>query len=274
MSGRLRSGAMVLAYKQEEYIAYSLRCLAPHVDRVAVMYSEARFVTSAVNERFGTPDRTRQLLSELCHVFRNIEVIEGAWDSEPEQRQAALDHLKTGGAEVCLIVDADEIYPEGMVERVLSEIERSNHPGAVYYARYVTCYRRFDYAIESDHRTPVAVHLDDDTEFCRRPRRPSGPRRDLPSEVYYWHMGYVLSDERMWEKIHTFSHAREVLPDWYEEKWLKWAPSTTDLFRKEPASRWPRAVRIDPRILPKVLHEHPYFPAGPTGTRRANGRVD
>jgi hypothetical protein len=170
------------------------------------------------------------------------------------------------GVEICLITDADEVYPDGMVLRLLAEVDRRSHPGAVYYARYTTCYRRFDYVVESDHRMSIAVHLDETTEFRQLPRRPTGVRLDLPDDIYYWHMGYVLSDERMWEKIHTISHAHEVLPGWYENKWLKWSPDETDLFRKEPASRWRRTIRIDPRILPKVLHDHPYFPYGPTET--------
>ena len=263
MTERLRTGAMVLAYKQEEYISYALRSIAPFVDHVVVMYSEAPFAASRTAERFGTPDRTRAIVSELCEAYPNIEVVEGAWDSEPDERQAALCHLRRRDVDVCLIVDADEIYPDGIVQRVLDEVRTADHPGAVYYARYVTCYRRFDHVVESDHRTPIAVHLDENTEFAERPRRPTGPRLDLAKEIFFWHMGYVLTDARMWEKIHTFSHAHEVLPDWYEEKWLRWTPNMKNLFRKTPASRWPHTVAIDPRSLPRMLHDHPYFPAGP-----------
>lgn len=57
VSGELRSGAMVLVYKQEEYISYSLRCLAPFCDHVVVMYSEAPWIPSnpMAREHFGTP---------------------------------------------------------------------------------------------------------------------------------------------------------------------------------------------------------------------------
>ena len=273
MSGELRSGAMIVVYKQEEYISHSLRCLAPQVDHVGVMYSEVPWIASnpLARDQFGTPDRTREILSALCREYPNVEVIEGVWDSAPEVRQAALRRLRGLNVAVCLIVDADEIYPDGMVERVLAEVERRAQAGAVYYARYITCYRRFDYVVESDHRMAIAVHLDESTEFVALPRRPTGIRRDLPEEIHYWHMGYVLSDEQMWEKINTISHAHEVLPGWYEDKWLKWRPDTRDLFRKAPASRWRRAVRIDPHNLPKVLHDHRYFAAGPTGAGDGKG---
>jgi hypothetical protein len=275
-AGRFRSGAMMLAYKQEEYIGYALRCLAPSVDHVVVMYSELPWIASnpKAREQFGEPDRTREILDSLHADHPNIEVTEGIWDSAPQVRQEAFERLRQIGCEICLITDADEVYPTGMVKRVLDEIRRRGSPGAVYYSRYLTCYRRFDYVVESDHRMPIAVHIDERTEFQRLPRRPTGERLDLPDDIYYWHMGYVLSDDRMWEKIHTISHAHEVLPDWYEAKWLGWSPEATDLFRKHPASRWRRTVRIDPRSLPEVLHDHPYFPSGPGQASHDAGNGD
>ncbi len=46
----------MLGYKQEEYISYSLRCLAPFCDHVVVMYSEAPWIVSnpMAREHFGT----------------------------------------------------------------------------------------------------------------------------------------------------------------------------------------------------------------------------
>jgi len=30
------------------------------------------------------------------------------------------------------------------------------------------------------------------------------------------------ADEEIWTKIHSFSHAAEVKPDWYERVWKGW----------------------------------------------------
>jgi len=258
----LRAGAIVLAFRQEEYIAYCLRTLAPCVEAIVVLLSDLPFIAynSQARQQFTVSDGTRDILQALDRELANLTIIEGVWDSEPEARNAGLRHLRSLGARVCMCVDADEIYPEPALDRLRAEIEAADSPGTVYFARYVTCYKRFDYIVQADHRLAVAVHLNEHTAFDRRPRRPTGVRRDLPDDIYFWHMGYVLSDERMWEKINTFGHAREIVPGWFQEKWLNWTPETRNLFRKHPISRWPHAIRIDPLTLPKILHSHPYFP--------------
>jgi len=258
----MKTGALVLAYKQEDYVAYCVRSISTAADLVLVVFSEEPFTAynPGARRQFSRPDGTGRILRDLEREIGNLAVVEGVWNDEPAMRNAGLAHLRERGIEVCFIVDADEIHPEGGLDAVRAEIERRNHPGSVYYSRYETCFRRFDYVVESDHRLPIAVHLEPSTNFPIR-RRPLGTRVDLPDRLFFWHMGYVLSDARMWEKINTFSHAHEVLDGWFEQKWLGWTPQTRDLFRKEPASRWPRTTRIDPRRLPEILRSHPFFPS-------------
>lgn len=258
----MRTGALVLAYKQEDYIASCIRSIASSVDLVLVLFSEEPFTSynSRARSQFSRPDRTGHILQGLKRQIDHLAVLQGTWDDEAAMRNAGLACLRGHDVEACFIIDADEIYPKGVLDAVRSEIEGRNQPGSVYFSRYETCFRRFDYIVESSHRLPVAVHLEPSTVFPRR-RRPSGPRVDLPEQLFFWHMGYVLDDARMWEKINTFSHAHEIVDGWFEKKWLEWTPQTRDLFRKEPVSRWPRTVRIDPRELPEIIHSHPFFPS-------------
>lgn len=261
----LRSGAIVLAYNQEEYLGPCLEALLPCVDHVVAMLPDAPFVAynPGAREEFDRRDASPEILKDLAARHANLTVVEGRWDAEPAMRNEGLAHLRKLGVGVCLSVDADEFHPEGGIARILDFVERDAAPGTVYLSRYHTCYRSFARRVVSDHRLAVAVHLTPDTHFPRR-RRASGPARDLPDDHVFWNMGYVLSDERMWEKIRTWSHAHEVLDGWWEEKWLGFTPETRDLFRKEPASRWPRTVPVDPAELPPVLREHPYFRRPPT----------
>jgi glycosyltransferase involved in cell wall biosynthesis len=266
----LRSGAIVLAYNQEEYLGHCLRALLPCVDHVVALLPDAPFVRYNPDARreFDRIDATPGILAELAAEHDSLVVVEGRWDDEPAMRNEGLAHLRARGVEVCLSVDADEFWPDGGVARLLAAVEADGAPGTVYFARYHTCYRSFERRVVSDHRMAVAVHLVEDTHFPRR-RTASGPRRDLPDEHCFWNMGYVLSDERMWEKIRTWSHAHEVIDGWWRDKWLGFTPATRDLFRKEPASRWPCTVPVDPAELPSVLHDHPFFPHEPAAQRSA-----
>jgi glycosyltransferase involved in cell wall biosynthesis len=269
----LRFGALVLAYKQEDYLAYCLRALAPHVECVVALFTEHPWVAYNSHARtiFTTPDGSREILDGLQAELPNLRVTRGIWSSEESMRNDGLRALGAAGMDVCVIIDADEVYPDGGLDALKSEIVRHNMPGAAYYARYQACFRRFDHVVEtcyqrsngdgvSVHRAPAAVHLATDTTFYRH-RNPSGAVVELPESLFFWHFGYVLSNERMWEKIHTFGHAHEILPWWFEEKWLRWTPDTRDLFFKDPPSRWPRTIKIDTAALPRILGKHPYFPA-------------
>lgn len=262
-------GAIVLAYNQEEYISYCVRALAPHVDHLVVVHAERPW--SAYNPRarqmFTEPDGTRPLLTALQGAFANLTIIDGEWDREEGMRNAGLQALRRAGVDVCLSVDADEFHPKNGLAQLKAEIERRNAPGTLYYVPYATCFKRFDYVVETRYvtadgrpdqlRAAVAVHLDAQTTFSRM-RHTSGTSVNLDS-FSFWNMGYVLSDRRMWEKVNSWGHAGQVLPNWFEEKWRRWTPQTRDLFYRHPPWVWPRTIEIDPITLPEVLHTHPYF---------------
>ena len=268
----LRFGALVLAYNQEEYISYCLRALSPHVDCIAVVFSEYPWTAynARAREMFCVADRTRDILTGLSRQLANLIIIEGQWEREEDMRNDGLRELRRAGMDVCLSIDADEFYPDGGVERLKTAISARNARGTRYYVPYLGCFKRFDHLLETRYqeengqvypfmRGAVAVHLDADTHFYYG-RHTTGSSIDLPPTFFFWHMGYVLSDERMWEKVHSWAHAFELLPDWFEDKWRRWTPQTRDLHYRNPAWRWPRTVKIDPRILPRILHAHPYFP--------------
>jgi hypothetical protein len=70
------------------------------------------------------------------------------------------------------------------------------------------------------------------------------------------HLSYARTDEEIWTKIHSFSHAAEVKPDWYERVWKGW-DADHNLQNLNPAypDAYPRAVEQDPAALPPVLRE-------------------
>lgn len=253
-------GAQMLAYNQEEYIGYSLESLVPEVDVVGVAYASEPFsaYNALARRAFKRVDNTRAILEDLSTRHENILIIEGRWDCEEDMRNDTLDALRTRGVDVCFIVDADEFYSPGILAKIRSLVVLLDRPGTVFWARYKNCYRRLNYVIDTPQlRLPIAVHLTSHTSF-ESLRIPSGEKRRLPPELYYWHVGYVLPDDRMWEKINTFGHAHEISHDWFRDKWLNWTPETRDLCRRDPA-RWPQAHKIDPKSLPPCLHNHPYF---------------
>lgn len=257
----LKFGALLIVYKQEEYIEYCIRALAPYADSILVLFSEEPFIAynPDARKRFSEPDSSRSILDRLKEDVEHLTVVKGVWDAEEVMRNEGLSRLSASGVDVCLIIDADEVYDDGALPLLKKEVTNVGKPGSVFWARYRNCYKRLDYVIDSPKlRMPVAVHIAPDTQFIDG-REPTGSKISLPDTIFYWHFGYVLSDERMWEKINTFSHAGEIIDGWFETKWLGWSPETTNLSRKHPAGKWPKAEKFDMNLLPRIMRSHPYY---------------
>lgn len=256
----MRFGAMVLGYNQEDYIEYCLSEICGEVDLVVVALPESPFTAynPAAREEFTAADATQEIVDRVAAQWRHVRVRVGSWSNEESMRDHCLDIMRDSKIDVCMIIDADEFYPTGTLAAIRCYISDHASPGDVLWARYVNCFKRYDHVIDAPRlRLPVAVVVDAQTRFLEG-RCPEGVRLDLPENLFYWHVGYVMSDRRMWEKIRTFSHAHEVAPRWFEEKWLAWTPQSTNLCRRQP-DRWPRTIKINRTALPQVLHSHPRF---------------
>jgi hypothetical protein len=257
----LKFAALLIVYKQEEYLEYCIRALAGHVDSIMVLFCERPFIAynPQARQMFSELDSSRSIIDKLKTEIADLIVVEGIWDAEEEMRNEGLNRLRAIGIDVCLIIDADEIYADGTFPLLKKHIAAVNKTASVFWARYRNCYKRLDYVIDSPKlRMPVAVHIGPDTVFIDG-REPTGPKVLLPDTIFYWHFGYVLTDKRMWEKINTFSHSHEIIDDWYESKWIRWTPKTTNLSRKAPGNRWPIAKKIELSLLPKIMRTHPFY---------------
>jgi len=67
-------------------------------------------------------------------------------------------------------------------------------------------------------------------------------------------LSYARTNEQMQRKLGAFSHAAQVRPGWYQEKWLAWDNdhSLTDLNPVMP-NYYQRAVPVPEEALPEVL---------------------
>ncbi len=62
------------------------------------------------------------------------------------------------------------------------------------------------------------------------------------------------ADEEIWTKIHSFSHAAEVKPDWYERVWKGWdADHTIENLNRAYPEAYRRAIEQNPAELPPAL---------------------
>jgi hypothetical protein len=248
--------SLTLAYNQQDYIEDCLRSLAPSCDAMIVMHSEVPFTRYNPNARRESfiPDATGSILSRLEREFHHLLVIHGDWASEEDMRNAGLVNARRLAARYLLIVDADEFYNSG--DLLKAQLHIASHPGYdSWWCRMRVPFKYHNYVVNRENEyLPVALNLAGRATFTNR-RIPDGTRLGLPPEISCFNMGFVLPDERMFEKTRTWSHFRELPPLWYLEKWLGWTPSTRNLHTRVP-ELWPSTRLFNPRDLPEVLRSH------------------
>jgi hypothetical protein len=252
-----RIASLTLAYNQGDYIEYCLKGLARSVGALLVMFSERPWTTynPSARKEFHQVDNTRQILTRLQSELPHLRVIAGEWDCEEDMRNRGLAVARELGFELLLIVDADEFYHEDDLARI-QELLVDTPESDGWWCRMRVPFKYCDYVIvEEDHYLPVVVRTREGVKFVNR-RLPDGRRIKLPADLVCYNMGFVLPDDRMYEKMRTYGHAHEVVEGWFEEKWLPWTPDAKDLHPREPR-RWPCVTRCDPRDYPEILQGHP-----------------
>lgn len=252
----VKFGAMVLVYRQIDYLYACLMSVQGIFDVILCMYTETPFsaYNPAARLEYGGNDGSLEILNALSKKNHGIKIIKGDWDSEEDMRTSAALKLKKFGVDYIFLLDADEFYPDGMLKNILYWISThaDSNSAQRYLCQFRNLYKYLDYEIiNCKLYQTVCFPAIQDFKFLKG-RTTNLPKSTLPSNFFFWHAGYVLSDERMYEKINTFSHAHELVKDWYLHKWLEWTPKTVNLGRKN-ADIWPRTAKVPYNELPHSL---------------------
>ena len=257
-------GVQILAYNQEEYIQYCLLSIYKEVDFIQIMYSSKPWTMYNSNARntFMTSDKTVEIIKAFPDYKNSIHVCSGEWESQEEMRYEAYKKIENLGADYCLLIDADEIWDQDQLRALKSftlENINGNKVGRVHFKQPFKWMNRL--IDDPNAHQSVVFACNQSIEF-KDLRTPTGEKVMLPKNIFFWHLGYILSDNRMYEKINTYGHHKELPLNWYEHKWKAFNSSSINLCRKDP-KRWPKTIEFDPWDLPTILYTHPYFPYGP-----------
>lgn len=264
MKKTIKFSALILAYNQEEYINYCLGAIYPCFYKIVIMYPLKPFDVYNPKSRkiFKKLDSTLKIIKLFPDTDKKIVLKKGVWSNEEKMRNDGLNIIKKYKSDYCFIVDADEFYPDNMLPKLLDYIAKNLPAGRVAWVKTKTPFKKLNYMIETTRaRLPVAFKIAPKTKFVES-RQPNEKQFKIPNKFFYWHLGYVLPNRRMYEKVHTYGHAHQLPRGWFEKKWLNWTPNTKNLCRRDPG-RWPKTIKYDPWDLPSILRTHPFFPYGP-----------
>lgn len=236
-----RFAVHVLMFDCDEFILRMIDNCAPFVDRIYVAYSELPWSAYNPHARQRYRNTTdKNILKQSQHVDK-IELIEGVWDTDEDQRNACLDRARQDGFDYLIIQDADEFYTAEDYQKNLLEISKKTD-WELYVTPWCTFWKTLDYVWENQDGSIImgypefALNCKTDVRFTRSRRTNAEKHYQLPGLCF--HLSYVRTDEKMYRKIKTWSHGHQFDVDaWYHFKWRRWNETTTDLHP------WPGVVR-------------------------------
>lgn len=252
----MKIAALYCVYNEEDYIEYSLRSVYSEMDKIVICLNVGR---PWYGEREKS-DKTLEIIENFKDYERKITLVKGEWLSEPEQRNEALSRVN-GEVSHCLIIDGDEVWERAHLKR-LKEIAYSNPHIGQLAVRMNTYWKSPLYRIDpAEPYTPIVIsRVTPYTSFTGLRQTNEFPIQLIPRELaILYHFSYAKSSETIKKKIENFSHAPEVVRNWFEEVWLKW-DEDNQLENLHPTHPYcyKRAIYESPEHLPKVMRNHPF----------------
>lgn len=234
----------------KEYLAWSIRSVQESVSEIHILYTDQP--SFGHRTTLACPD-TEAELKEEAHRFLKKPLIwhSGRWGQEGAHRGEIEKIARDRGAELVLVVDADEIWAPGLAESALESVW-SNNGARSTLVRMIHFWRSLSWV-------------------CKDPAMPSRvlDLRHPPGTIWYldpqahpvYHAGYAQSEDVTKYKWEIHGHQNELRKDWLQQKFLGWDPNIVDVHPTCAKGFW-TPEQTDPQTLTeleKVLGDHPYW---------------
>lgn len=235
-AGAARFAAVVCVYDDDSW-------LAPAIESVYAACETIWFLVSDTPWNGEAADQTAlvERIRALPDLEGKIRVERGRWPDEATQRNEGLRLVADAGLEYCFVLDADEIYDPVQLAAAMDIVRR--HPQIdCWRLSCLTYWKSCRYRVEPPEAlaAPVFIRTGSGRFIENRHFDAARQMRFAPETIVFHHMSYARTDEQILRKITTWGHARDVVPDWYENVWRKWDDDHS-LENLNPC--WPSAYR-------------------------------
>ena len=224
-----KMGAVYCVYDSSAFLNESVQRIYPLMDRIVFMLNTKPWYGDSVSNE---PLNTYMRISSMPDPDEKFAILIGPWQDEAFQRNLGLEFLRNRKIDWCLIVDDDELFDRSELGLVKGMLETAVH--AAYLMYHQIYWKNRETVIEGLFGSfPTIARTNGTVNFNK-------DRMILVNSPHTWfsisannivchHMSYVHSDEEMYRKIKNFSHANDIIPDWYTKKWLNWKEGDIDL---------------------------------------------
>ena len=250
--GLIKFAGVCCVYDDDLWLPYMLESVLSEVSALYVLISERPWNGNPTDN-----SATWRVLRESTDPAGKLKIVPGTWADETQQRRAAYEIVAREEYDYCLIVDADEIYDPPVLRRMQQTAVEHPEIGC-WYMTCLTYWKSYRFRIDppESYKPPVFLKVGQCSLGDRR-WATAASRAAIPPQIgVCHHMSYARTNEQLRRKITTFSHAQELVPDWYEKVWLRWdgEPGLENLHPVTPPV-YRRAVAVAREQLPPVLQK-------------------
>lgn len=233
-----------------DYLGWAIRSVIDHVDQHVILYCPHGSHGSRTDR--PCPD-TRDELYAIAQAAAGDKLlwIDGDWSQENQQRESIYEYARN--ADVILVVDADEIWPDDFIRWAIVYTaplynKFTGQPVRFVRVPMIHFWRSFWRAVIHDPAYPTRIIY---------PKVHSG-ESTLDTTLRISHMGYARSPEAVHYKLLIHGHKGQLRDiDWYmQNRFLVNAqqdchPVGSEFWQPEP---------VNPLgFMPQWMSQHPYF---------------
>lgn len=245
----MRVHSYTILHYGRDYLPYALRSVYHSVDHLHVIYTP--HPSHGHNVDVACPESRESLLQAALSYDPDDKI--DWYDTrglvtEGPQRDMAVNICQRAGAEMILVVDCDEVWPQRVLEQALEFAQREDK-ARNWLINFTHFWRSFDYVC-IDNNWPVRI-------IDLRHKDGTGYIPADFGEIY--HFGYAVRDEIMRYKWQIHGHKDEIRPGWWE-KWEAWPPA--DDCHPTNGDNWWMPEPFDKRALPEFMREHQFYNVG------------
>ncbi len=244
---------IILFFDCEQFILKTIENCAPFVSKIYISYSPQPWSVYNTEAPNLFTNRSNPEILKQSIYFDKLELVQGVWKSEEDQRNACRTKAIEDGMDYLIVQDADEFYlPENYqlnIDGILSNPNFAVYqcPWMIFWkdTKHIILHREHlgEKRVISTTNPLFAINLKHDNPFASR-RLIKDMSNIFKLNGLCLHLSYVFSDEEMYRKIRTWGHAHQVKKFWYRMKWLGWNENTKYLNPQNP-TEWIKAIKYN-----------------------------
>lgn len=250
-----RKLAFLILHTGKPYLRYAIQSILPQVDKLMIFYSPKP--SQGHQTDMACPDTESDLLMEVLDLQTPDAKIQwnvGNWSNETDHVNAV--QAFTDGFDWLVRLDADEIFPPGMVNEMIRQADK--YPAVNdFRIPFVHGWRSFSKCCRDGSHPIRLTRIGQSATVGRLNGLKGTVTLDSQNGKWeVWHGGYAQPTKYIVYKQMVSGHKSEWRPDWFKDRWM--ANAQKDCHPVIHPTHW-MAEDFDKSKMPTLMHQHPYF---------------